>query len=76
MKSLLELLVCLPAPLVVAWLLLGLVRAARIAAKELNGTVVNFTSDGVAVIRCPDTPSATMLASRGERQVGIRIKVV
>jgi hypothetical protein len=58
---------------------LGLIRtgrAARVAAKRLGGKVVNFTYDGVAVIRCPDTHSTKVMRAMCERELRVRIKVV
>jgi hypothetical protein len=77
--KLLELLALLPVLLIVAWLLRGLVRtgrAARQAAKRLGGTVVTFTHDGTAVVRCPDTPSTRALRQRCERELGVRVRIV
>jgi hypothetical protein len=79
MTKLLELLALSPALLIAAWLLWGLVRtgrAARQAARRLGGTVVTFTHDGVAVVRCPDTPAMRALRSRCERELGVRIRIV
>jgi hypothetical protein len=79
MTKLLEFLACLPLLFLCAVLVAGIVRAHRAAhraAARLGGTVVAFTWDGKAAIRCPDTPRQRWLRDYCEHKTGLKITIV